>query len=105
METVFFRAISFCLSNSEDFHFVIRNTVCKHMIEKKELFQPFVIGDQNVESHILFTQMLQEGAWATELEIFATAHLLNTDIYTFSGGRWIKFSVNDVEPSVEIRTG
>lgn len=66
---------------------MIRNTVCKHMIENEELFQPFINGDENVENHIFSTQMLQEGSWATELEISATAHLLNTDIYTFSGGR------------------
>lgn len=100
----FFRAVSFSLTNSEDFHNVIRNSVCNHMIENRVLFQPFLNCEQCVESHISSTRMLHEGTWATEVEIFATAHLLNTDLYTFSGGRWIKFSGNDVEPSMQIRS-
>ena len=31
----FFRAISFSLSNSEDYHHVVRNAVCKHMNQNK----------------------------------------------------------------------
>lgn len=46
----------------------------------------------------------KEGKWATDVEIFATAHLLHTDIYTFSRGCWLRFSVDDVEPSEQNRT-
>lgn len=74
------------------------------MIGNRLLFQPFLNYEQCVESHISSTRMLHEGTWATEVEIFATAHLLSTDIYTYSGGRWIKFSDNDVEPSMQIKT-
>lgn len=99
----FFRAVSFSLTNSEEYHNVIRNSVCNHMIGNI-LFQPFLNYEQCVESHIASTRMLHEGTWATEVEIFATAHLLSTDIYTYSGGRWITFSGNDVEPSMQIKT-
>lgn len=101
----FFRAVSFSLTNSEDFHNVMRNAVCQHMLEYKELFQQFLNNEQSVESHISSCKMNQEGKWATEVEIFATAHLLNTDIYTFSGGSWMRFSVDDVEPYELNRTG
>lgn len=74
------------------------------MIGNRLLFQPFLNYEQCVESHISSTRMLHEGTWATEVGIFATAHLLSTDIYTYSGGRWIKFSGNDVEPSMQIKT-
>lgn len=47
---------------------------------------------------------MHEGTWATEVEIFATAHLLSTDIYTNSGRRWITFLGNDVETSMQIKT-
>lgn len=101
----FFRAVSFSLTNSEDFHNIVRNAVCEHMTENRKLFHPFLNNEHSVESHISSTQMSQEGTWATEIEIFGTAHLLNTDVYTFSGGRWIRFSVNDVEPFAQNRTG
>nr|XP_022307628.1 uncharacterized protein LOC111113627 [Crassostrea virginica] len=39
------------------------------------------------------------GSWATEVEIFAMAHLLKVDIYTFSAGHWLRFSCEDVEPN------
>lgn len=97
----FFRAVSFSLANSEDFHNVVRNAVCKHMLENRELFHPFLNNEHSVESHLTSTQISQDGTWATDVEIFATAHLLNTDLYTFSGGRWFRFSVNDVEPSAQ----
>ncbi|XP_062602076.1 uncharacterized protein LOC134263711 [Saccostrea cucullata] len=85
----FFRAVSFSLTNSEDFHSAMRNAVCEHMMRNRELFKPFLKdGVDTVENHLSSTQMLQEGTWATEVEIFATAHLLNTDIYTFSDGCW-----------------
>lgn len=101
----FFRAISFSLTNSEDFHNIVRNAVCEHMLENRELFHPFLNNELSVETHLLSSQMLQEGTWATEIEIFATAHLLNTDIYTFSGGCWVRFSIKDVESSAQNRTG
>ncbi|XP_062579086.1 uncharacterized protein LOC134241009 [Saccostrea cucullata] len=102
----FFRAISFSLTNSEDFHNVIRNSVCEHMIENKELFQSFLKdGVQSVESHLLSTGMSREGTWATEVEIFAMVHLLNVDIYTYSEQRWLRFSVDEVEPSMQSRNG
>lgn len=45
----------------------MRNAVCKHMMENKQLFQPFVDDKQFVESYMFSTQMTQEGTWATEV--------------------------------------
>ncbi|XP_062611086.1 uncharacterized protein LOC134272924 [Saccostrea cucullata] len=101
----FFRAISFSLANSEDFHYVIRHAVCEHIMENKELFKPFLRdGVQSVESHLSSTQMSQGGTWATEVEIFATAHLLNIDIYTFSRECWLRFLVAEVDPGLQSKT-
>lgn len=101
----FFRAVSCSLSNSEDFHNVIRAAVCEHMMENNDLFIPFLDGEQCIKNYLSSSEMPQEGTWATEIEIFATAHLLNIDIYTFSRGSWIRFSVDDIEPSVQVRSG
>ncbi|XP_062609537.1 uncharacterized protein LOC134271330 [Saccostrea cucullata] len=102
----FFRAVSFSLTNSEDFHHVLRNAVCEHMMKNKELFKPFLKdGVHSVESHLSSSKMLQGGTWATEMEIFATAHLLKIDVYTYSEGCWLRFLVADVEPSMQSRNG
>lgn len=102
----FFRAISFSLTNSEDFHGIIRNAVCVHMMENEELFNPFLNdGVQTVQSHLSSTEMSKLGTWATEVEIFATAHLLNIDIYTYSRGCWLKFAADDVQFFTETRSG
>lgn len=79
----FFRAVSFCLTNSEDFYNVMRSAVCQHSIGKKELFEPFLNGEQSIDNHLKSSKMSQEGTWATEVEIFDTAHLLNIDIYIY----------------------
>ena len=42
--------------------------------------------------------MSKDGTWATDVEIFAMAHLLKIDVYTFSTGNWLIFSEEDVEP-------
>lgn len=94
----FFRAISFSITNSEAFHNVIRNAVCVHMMENAELFKRYLNGDQSIETYLSSTRMLEEGIWATEVEIYATAHLLNVDILTFSGGRWLRFAVDELDP-------
>ena len=102
----FFRAISFSLSNSEDFHDVIRSAVCDHLRDNKELFQPFLRnGVQSIDSHLSSTCMLRDGEWATEVEVFAMAHLLEVDIFTYSRGNWLRFSADSVEPNVHKETG
>lgn len=75
----FFRAVSFCLTNSEDFYNVMRSAVCQHIIENKELFEPFTNGEQSIDNHLKLSNMSQTGTWATQVEIFATARLLNVD--------------------------
>lgn len=80
----FFRAVSFSLTNSEDFHYILRRAVCQHMIKNNDLFESFLNDEQSIDDHLQGSKMSQEGTWATEVEIFATAHLLNTDIYIHS---------------------
>ena len=102
----FFRAISYSLTNSEGFHYVVRNAVCNHLRQNKDVFQPFLRNDvQSVDMHLSSTCMSNNSTWATEVEIFAVAHLLKVDIYTYSAGQWLRFSVEDVEPKIRKETG
>ncbi|XP_061177698.1 uncharacterized protein LOC133186474 [Saccostrea echinata] len=89
----FFRAVSFCLTGVEKYHYEIRLAVCQHLLQNRMLFQPFLRATENsVERHISSTSMLNIGIWATEIEILALSHLLSTDIHTYSQNRWITYS-------------
>ncbi|XP_065941874.1 uncharacterized protein [Magallana gigas] len=102
----FFRAVSFSVSNSEDFYNTIRSAVCAHMMANQELFKTFLRnGQESIESHLSASLMTQEGTWATELEILAMAHFLRVDIFTYSGGRWLKFSGDMVTKCLNKRRG
>ncbi|XP_062601396.1 uncharacterized protein LOC134263100 [Saccostrea cucullata] len=97
----FFRAVSFCLTNSEDYHYDLRSAVCKHLLEKEDYFQSYLrAGERSVKDHVLMSSMEKTGTWATEIEIKAMSHLLGVDIYTFSNNRWLKFSAERVGVSV-----
>lgn len=74
------------------------------MMENGEMFKRYLNGDQSIENYLSSTRMTEEGIWATEVEIFVTAHLLTVDILTFSRGRWLRFAVDELDPSLRIRT-
>ncbi|XP_062579865.1 uncharacterized protein LOC134241859 [Saccostrea cucullata] len=100
----FFRAVSFSLTNSEDYHYDLRNAVCKHLLENEDYFQSFLrAGARSVVDHVLMSSMEKTGTWATEVEIKAMSHLLGVDIYTFSNNHWLKFSAERVGVSVTER--
>ncbi|XP_078315563.1 uncharacterized protein LOC144619975 [Crassostrea virginica] len=102
----FFRAISFSIANNENFHDIFRTAVCEHLRKNKELFKPFLRnGMQSIDNYLSSSCMSKDGTWATEVEIFAMAHLLEVDIYTFSTGNWLRFGVEDVESCRLSETG
>jgi hypothetical protein len=81
----FFRCISYLLTGTEQFHAVFRNLVCQHIQSTHTL------TNQTPTEYLNNTKMFTLGTWATETEIFATASLLQTDIYVYtavSPGVW-----------------
>lgn len=46
--------------------------------------------------------MIENGKWATEVEILGLSHLLKTDIYIYSDNRWVLFSRRMVDPDFDI---
>ena len=99
----FYRAISFAISNTESNHMEIRKYVCNFAIQKKSMMQSALrpLFD-SVESYIRTSCMEQDGVWATEFEIMCSACLLHTDIYTFTGGKWLKHSAAQLAQNQEI---
>lgn len=91
----FFRAVSYCLTSTENHHHVVRSGICNHILKNENKFQSFLRSDEaSVKNHV--SSMEKEGNWATEIEIFALAHMLSVDIFTFSNGNWLKFSGHNI---------
>ncbi|XP_062606132.1 uncharacterized protein LOC134267940 [Saccostrea cucullata] len=88
----FFRAISYSLTNSENYHQHLRKAVCQHLLKYEKKFQQFMRCEGSLRSYLLSSEMSEDGIWATELEILAMSHMLNIDIYTYSDMKWIQFS-------------
>ncbi|XP_062600922.1 uncharacterized protein LOC134262538 [Saccostrea cucullata] len=89
----FFRAVSFCLTGVEDYHYTIRSAVCQHLLHNSILFESFVrCAERSVENHLALTDMTNDGTWATELEIFGLCHLLNIDVHTYTENHWVTYS-------------
>ena len=99
----FFRAISYAISNTEVNHMEVRRSVCNFAVHEKESVQPVLRPEHaSVESYMRTTCMTHEGVWATEFEIVCTAFLLHCDIYTFSEGKWRKYSAAQWEKNIEV---
>ncbi|CAG2206196.1 unnamed protein product [Mytilus edulis] len=88
-----FRAISYALSNRQEFFGNIRKAIVDHLIRNAEMFKSFLQPRfKTVKEHIHSLQMKENNVWGTELEIIACADLLKTDIYTYYNDSWIKYS-------------
>lgn len=100
----FFRAISYSLTDTENYYKEVSGAICQHLLENKEDFVTFLrSNDVSIESHV--SAMMQDGNWATELEILSLAHMLSVDIFTYSESRWIKFSGQNVCSSMHSKAG
>ncbi|VDI59099.1 Hypothetical predicted protein [Mytilus galloprovincialis] len=79
-----FRAISYALSNRQEFFGNVRKAIVDHLMTNTEIFRSFLQPQfVTVEQHIQTLKMEEKNVWGTELEILACADLLKTDIYTF----------------------
>lgn len=88
----YFRTISFLLTGSQSNYVKVRSLLIFNMLGKlktscdKFLRTKYVYQQSNfraVQDWINKTGMHRDGQWATDLEIFATALLLNIDIWTY----------------------
>jgi len=106
----FFRAISYVVSGSEEFFPSLRRTLISHMMRNQALFKPLVEFTPTIAHHVREKKMDRNGSWATETEIFTMAHLLKTDIYTYTkpngseSYRWLKHSGQFVDRNLQVHT-
>ena len=83
----FFRAVSKEITGSQSLHTKIREAIIEvfHDEKRKEHLRRYCGTDTN--DYLIKTKMAQNGIWATDVEIMATAMLLNTtiNVYTQTG--------------------
>ncbi len=73
-----FRALSKEILGHEKFHHAVRQMLIRHTRESSHLFQRYVFNG-TLEAHC--KKMEAIGYWSTQVEIYAAANLLKTDIY------------------------
>ncbi|VDI19187.1 Hypothetical predicted protein [Mytilus galloprovincialis] len=92
-----FRAISYAISNRQEFFQTIRKAIVVHLMRNEDMFKSFLQPRfKTVREHLQTLKMDQYGVWGTELEIIACADLLKTDIFTFYHGSWIRYSSTQI---------
>ena len=97
-----FRAMSFIITGSESQHFEIRTSIIAHMLNIPELLTGrgadghnnylsyYHGGYRSVENYLARTNMANEGAWGTDLEMSLLAHMLDIVVYSYKAGQfWI----------------
>ena len=84
----YFRAISFAILGSEEYHENVRNTLCNFISLFNDQLFPFL---SEGEGYLESTEMQKSGTWATETKILVTAKMFRKDVYTWYKGQWWRY--------------
>jgi hypothetical protein len=101
----FFRCISYLITGTESNHFLLRTLLVQHM-ESHQLEMSTILPNQTLSQYLISSKMVLNRTWASEIEIYAMAHFLKTDIYVYTliGEtnlfQWLCHSACFIDPSV-----
>jgi len=85
----FYRCVAHALCGNEEKHLKIRREVVKHLnANSSKLIRYLREEYRSVKDYLTQRKMYYSGSWATEIDIFCTADLLKTNIFTFNDDRW-----------------
>ncbi|VDI78599.1 Hypothetical predicted protein [Mytilus galloprovincialis] len=91
----FFRAVSFIMTGSEDYHEAVRKHLTAYMMTIPLKLSTVLPPRITVRQYLQKSNMASLSVWATEVEITAMASCLQTDIYVFSfteqTWKWLKY--------------
>lgn len=89
----------------ESFHTQVRQTVL-HMCSSSGILTSLLPPNTTRSQYIARSRMSEDKVWATQAEIISTAHLLKTDIYTYSKYghelKWLKHTALFVDNTLQI---
>lgn len=90
----FFRAVSYCVTGSEEQHIQMRDKVVRHMTDPIKVQMERHLG-QDLSAYVATQGICNDGVWATDIEILSAASLLGVDIlvYALYGNtlKWMAF--------------
>lgn len=94
----FFRAISYALCGTDQYHFAIRQAAVKQLESYAGTYKSILRTEYHgsVSAYLRKSRMHSPGRWATEVEIQATADFLGVSIYTYYLDRWIEYGCKGV---------
>ena len=87
----YFRAISYAISGTEDFHDKVRETVCDYIEFYDYDVAPFLKTDQGRE-YFKKSNMRESSVWAMEMEIMTTAKMFKREVYMWFDNKWLCYS-------------
>ena len=77
----FFRTVSHSVSGDQEEHTSVRIAIVRYLRQNPQVFLSVLPDSQTMDQYLLQSKMETPRSWATEVEIFATATLLNTPIW------------------------
>ena len=77
-----FRCFSNLLTGSQEHHFLVRTLICNYMRHIDNLLM-FVLPSGDVLDHLRNSNMTNNFVWGTDIEIYAFAHMCQTNVYLF----------------------
>ena len=98
-----FRSLSYIITGSETQHMAVRQAIVRHMRSIGHFLMEQVDREYtSIEDYIVSHRMDQTCSWGTEVEIFATAHLLNLPVFSYdvSTRSWWRYSPHNVDTAL-----
>ena len=102
----FVRSLSFVLTGSQDYHQEVRLLITTYMIDNtgNPQLSSLIKDGERMENYIEQSKMQLLGTWATEIEIIASALLLQTTIYVYGpcgkSNKWQKHAFESEEANI-----
>ena len=91
----FFRTISHIVRGTQENYHEPRLILTSFMRENDHLLKSVLDRNESFSAYIERTGMENQRVWATEVEIFAAATMLQTEIFVYAsagpGHKWLKF--------------
>ena len=96
----FFRAISHALTGCQREHYEVRVMITSYMLHHASILLAYLRNGQSMEEYMEESKMQSLKVWATEIEIYGAANMLETTIFTYapcgSKCKWLKFEPKEI---------
>ena len=91
----YFRAISFAISGSQDYHEEVHKCICDYIEYFPGRLTAVLTNAHDVHNgkkYLQKSEMCKNNIWGTEIEILATVKCLKCDIFTYYSYKWQRHS-------------